>query len=172
VWVAGVGLHTCGKMAFRNTKTRLMAYGHLAGKVSMMTTVNRRPAYCSHDYVNRSQINNRALYGVMKRERPWWKEMPKFIKPNLALHWFEPLPAQNYLTWKADGLYVVPNNAIITLQHVLHLKMLPVKMIGRTFTMPLVRWLVGARMKSVTGVGLVRNEPVFKLTKPKYWAKS
>eukprot|EP01064_Diplonema_japonicum_P003528 TRINITY_DN1226_c1_g1_i1.p1 TRINITY_DN1226_c1_g1~~TRINITY_DN1226_c1_g1_i1.p1 ORF type:complete len:181 (+),score=14.48 TRINITY_DN1226_c1_g1_i1:64-543(+) len=159
-------------MALRPTAMRSISYNQIMGAKSMYTTTARVPGDKSTDYMNRGQITNRRVNYFMKRQRPWWKQMPKYKLNNSQLQWFEPLPSANYLTWKADGIYTVPAQSIITLEHVLHLKMLPVKMVGRTFSMPLVRWLIGAHVRQTVGSGKIKNIPEYKLTKPKYWAKS
>jgi len=56
--------------------------------------------------------------------------LPRFCRP----------PADNYMTSKADGMYLVPSMSIITLQHVQHLRQMTIKATGRSFTIPLNRW--------------------------------
>eukprot|EP01063_Lacrimia_lanifica_P032172 TRINITY_DN5446_c0_g1_i1.p1 TRINITY_DN5446_c0_g1~~TRINITY_DN5446_c0_g1_i1.p1 ORF type:complete len:163 (+),score=40.97 TRINITY_DN5446_c0_g1_i1:78-566(+) len=158
-------------MALRRTALRLLDYAKISASNSMYTTTNRFGVVRQMDYQTNGTINGRTTYWYFRRERPWWKEMPKYGRPNGQKHWFEPLPADNYLHHKCDGLYQLPAGATLTLQHVLHLRMMPVKMMGRTFTMPLVRWMIGARTRNIVGSGRIKEEPVYKLTKPKYWAK-
>eukprot|EP01059_Diplonema_ambulator_P012335 TRINITY_DN22598_c0_g1_i1.p1 TRINITY_DN22598_c0_g1~~TRINITY_DN22598_c0_g1_i1.p1 ORF type:complete len:177 (+),score=37.78 TRINITY_DN22598_c0_g1_i1:54-533(+) len=159
-------------MALRRTGQQLLSYQMVAREKSMYTNYSRSRASFSHDYVTSGQLTGRKLNYFLKRERPWWKSMPKYKKPYKRYHWFEPLPKANYLTWKADGIYTVEGQAIFTLQHVIHQKMLPIKMHGRTFTMPLVRWLIGSNIRQTAGSGLNKNIPEYKLTKPKYWSKT
>ena len=212
----------------RRTIPQLLNYGTLGDASAMHTGPGRTKWSKDFTYLTANRMNSRAAgWHLRTADSPWWKEMPKYLRPSLRYHWFEPLPVQNYITKKGDGIYGQRQQMIITLQHVIHMRMLPSKLFGRTFHMPLVRWLVGNDMYSLTGNGALRyanppffftsagealvplrcsltniptvrplatayrfsflvetsfrvektkkqkyrTEPVFKLTKPKYWEK-
>eukprot|EP01060_Flectonema_neradi_P015739 TRINITY_DN22395_c0_g1_i1.p1 TRINITY_DN22395_c0_g1~~TRINITY_DN22395_c0_g1_i1.p1 ORF type:complete len:159 (+),score=0.91 TRINITY_DN22395_c0_g1_i1:56-532(+) len=156
----------------RRTTPKLLNYGQMGEGTSMHTGTGRTKWSKDMTYITQNRLQPRDIgWHLRTADSPWWKEMPKYLKPDLRYHWFEPLPHDNYLTKKGDGIYAQNSRAIITLQHVVHLKMLPCRLFGRTFNMPLVRWLVGNDQYSLTGRAVTRAEPIYKLTKPKYWEK-